>query len=163
MLRRKKADPDAPKKPRKEYWYGKIKCDSSLEVYCHKQLEEAGLEYNFHPESFMLLGSFISTAISYEPDDRKGDGLYEKTNKIQPLKYTTDFADPKYRWMIETKGYKRSEFALRWKLFKYHLKQQNIEPYLFLPKNQKQVDEVIQIILEKKLNQNVAGIYPKLF
>jgi len=162
-LRRKKADPSVPKKPRKEYWFGKIKCDSSLEVYCHKQLVEAGLAYDFHPTAFMLLSSFISTAKSYEPDERIGDGLYLKTNKIQPLKYTIDFSDPLMRWAIETKGYKRSEFAIRWKIFKHYLAQHNIEPTLFLPKNQKQVDETIQIILEKKLSEHITAVYPKLF
>ena len=163
MLRRKKADPDAPKKPKKEYIFEGIKCDSSLEVYCHKKLIEAGLDYEFHPKPFVFLEPFISTAVTYEPDERIGDGLYPKTNKIRSLTYTIDFADPLRRWMIETKGYKRSEFTIRWKMFKHHLTKSNIEPHLFLPKNQKQVDETVKIIIEKKLNSHITAVYPKLF
>lgn len=163
MLRRKKKVEGEEIKPKKEYIFEGIKCDSSLEVYCHKRLKEEGILYDFHPKPFVFLESFISSSVSYEPDKRAGDGLYVKTNKIRLFSYTTDFADPHLRWIIESKGYKRSEFSLRWKMFKYHLKTNYIETNLFLPANQKQVDEAIQTILNLPLSKHVSSECPKLF
>jgi hypothetical protein len=140
-----------------------VKCDSSLEVYCHKKLVEAGLAYDFHPKSFVLLNGFTSLPVSLEPDERIGKLLSLKTEKIQPITYKIDFADPKLRWMIETKGYARSEFAIRWKLFKYRLSQDGIRTTLFLPKDHPQVDNAIRLILEMKLDKHMSAESPTLF
>ena len=65
--------------------------------------------------------------------------------------------------LIETKGYARSEFSIRWKLFKYRLTQDNIRTTLFLPKNHLQVDDAIRLILEMKLSKHMSAESPTLF
>lgn len=39
-------------------------------------------------------------------------------------------------------------FPIKWKLFKYYLKVNNIEAHLYMPKNQTHVDECIAEILK---------------
>ena len=50
------------------------------------------------------------------------------------------------KFIIETKGYANESFPLRWKLFKKHLKDNNHHYVLFMPRNKKQVDEVVDLI-----------------
>ena len=125
------------------------------------------------PKSFQKLGNIIlgqsgmygGVLIDYpvEPDERIGKLLSLKTEKIRPITYQIDFADPKLRWMIETKGYARSEFTIRWKLFKYRLSQDGIRTTLFLPKDHPQVDNAIRLILEMKLDRHMSAESPTLF
>lgn len=79
----------------------------------------------------------------YEGTTKK---LYNKGSKIRPITYTPDFVDPNGKFIIETKGYANESFPLRWKLFKKHLKDTQQQYVLFMPRNKKQVDEVVDLI-----------------
>ena len=58
-----------------------------------------------------------------------------KGSKVRSITYTPDFVDPNGKWIIETKGYANESFPLRWKLFKRHLKENNLAYVLFMPRN----------------------------
>lgn len=128
--------------------YNGIVFDSTLEIYCYKKLIEAKIKFEYHPISFELFPKFESTIDSYEPDKRKGDSLYLKTKKFQSIKYTPDFIGK--GWVIETKGLLRPREELVIKLFKRKLSLDNITCDYYLPKNHKQVDKCIELILNKK-------------
>jgi len=105
-----------------------INFKSKLEVYTYKKLQENEIYAKYEDRKFTLLEAFIY-------DDKK----------IRPMTYTPDFVGEWF--VIECKGRANDSFPLRWKLFKYYLTTNDIQYKLFLPRNQKQVDEVIKEIL----------------
>ena len=116
---------------------------SNLELYCYKQLEEAKILVEYEAYTFTIFDALLYPQTCYEGTTKK---LYNKGSKIRPITYTPDFVDPKGKWIIETKGYANESFPLRWKLFKKHLKDNNKQYVLFMPRNKKQVDEVVELI-----------------
>tara|TARA_R110002074_G_scaffold5185_2_gene25378 strand:- start:1340 stop:1780 length:441 start_codon:yes stop_codon:yes gene_type:complete len=116
---------------------------SNLELYCYKQLEEAEILVEYEAYTFTIFDALLYPQACYEGTNKK---LYNKGSKIRPITYTPDFVDPKGKWIIETKGYANESFPLRWKLFKKHLKDNNKQYVLFMPRNKKQVDEVVDLI-----------------
>jgi hypothetical protein len=129
--------------------YDGIQFDSKLEIYCYKKLVENLIEFKYVPTTFQVLNPFVFNSTSLEPDKKRGELLSKRSSKLQGIKYTPDFVGDK--WIIETKGRMNESFPLRWKLFKKYLTDNNIKFDLFLPKNQKQVDQCITII---KSNNN---------
>ena len=116
---------------------------SNLELYCYKQLEEAEILVDYEEHTFTIFPATVYPQACYEGTTKK---LYNKGSKIRPITYTPDFVDPNGKFIIETKGYANESFTLRWKLFKKHLKDNDHRYVLFMPRNKKQVDEVIEII-----------------
>lgn len=107
-----------------------IKFLSKLESYCYKALKEAGIEAEYEPQSYVLL----------EPFKYNGES-------IRKMSYKPDFVGDGF--IIECKGMMTETFPLRWKMFKWYLFRNKIEMDLYLPRNQKQVNEVIQQIKDK--------------
>jgi len=136
-----------------ELEYDGIKFRSKLEVYCYKKLKEEGLSFKYENYTYNLIPTFKYKFKLYEPY-KKGKvwSFGEKNNIIKGLSYKPDFVNDEDGWIIECKGYPNDAFPLRWKLFKYLLTQLNINYDLYLPKNQKHIDECIQLI-----KQNNAG------
>ena len=124
-----------------------IKFDSQLEVYCYKALNNVGLSFEYAQKTFTIVEGFKYSGESYEADKRKGTGMYPKSNNLQSVKYTPDFIGN--GWIIETKGRQNEAFPMRWKLFKKYLQDNNLKYDLYMPHNHKQVDECIQMILNK--------------
>ena len=116
---------------------------SNLELYCYKQLKEAKIKVKYEETTFTIFDAMIYPQACYEGTTKK---LYNNGSKIRPITYTPDFVDPKGKFIIETKGYANESFPLRWKLFKKHLKDNNHHYVLFMPRNKKQVDEVVELI-----------------
>ena len=116
---------------------------SNLELYCYKQLEEAEILVDYEEHTFTIFPATVYPQACYEGTTKK---LYNKGSKIRPITYTPDFVDPNGKFIIETKGYANESFPLRWKLFKKHLKDNDHRYVLFMPRNKKQVDEVVEII-----------------
>ena len=116
---------------------------SNLELYCYKQLEEAEIPVEYEEHTFTIFPATVYPQACYEGTSKK---LYNKGSKIRPITYTPDFVDPNGKFIIETKGYANESFPLRWKLFKKHLKDNNHHYVLFMPRNKKQVDEVVDLI-----------------
>ena len=116
---------------------------SNLELHCYKQLKEAKILVKYEEITFTIFDAMVYPQACYEGTAKK---LYNKGSKIRPITYTPDFVAPNGKFIIETKGYANESFPLRWKLFKKHLKDNNLQYVLFLPRNKKQVDEVIELI-----------------
>ena len=113
--------------------YDGLNFKSKLEVHCYKRLLENNIKTEYESNRFTLVESF------------KFNG-----ESIRQMTYTPDFVGDDY--IIECKGNMNDAFPLRWKLFKRHLKDNGLdEKYtLYLPRNQKQVDIVIENILKKR-------------
>ncbi len=124
--------------------------DSQLEVYCYKKLKETNLSFEFNKKTFTIIEAFKCTGESYEADKRKGTGLYPKSKSLQSLKYTPDFiVSGKFNAIIETKGMANELWPLRLKLFKKYLTDNNLEYDIYIPHNHLQVNECIEMILNK--------------
>lgn len=129
--------------------YNGIQFDSKLEIYCYKKLQDANIIFDYTPTTFLISTPFIFNSVSLEPDKKRGDLLSKRSPKLQGIKYTPDFIGT--NWIIETKGRMNESFPIRWKLFKKYLTENNIKFDLYLPKNQKQVDQCVEQILEKSI------------
>ena len=116
---------------------------SNLELHCYKGLKAANIKVDYEDTTFTIFDPLVYPQACYEGTTRK---LYNKGSKIRAITYTPDFVDPNGKFIIETKGYANESFPLRWKLFKKHLKDNNHHYVLFMPRNKKQVDEVVELI-----------------
>ena len=114
--------------------YNDIKFKSKLEVYCYKKLLEHNIVPGYEEVKFTILDSF-------EYDNEK----------IRKMTYTPDFVGPE--WVIECKGQMNDAFPLRWKLFKHYLYTNNIRYNLYLPRNQKDINEVVEKITKRMNNE----------
>ncbi len=111
--------------------YDSIKFRSKLEVYCYKELKKYNINANYEPITYTVLDSFIF-----------------ENKKVQGIKYTPDFVGEDF--IIECKGWMNDAFPLRWKLFKHFLVRNDFKHRLYLPRNQKDIDEMIKNILSFK-------------
>lgn len=108
-----------------------IKFRSKLELYTYKALKKAGINAEYEPKHFEILPKF----------------LY-KLEKVRAMVYTPDFVGDNY--IIECKGFANDAFPLRFKMFKYTLKDEKDPPDIYLVRNQKEVDNVITTIKNKQ-------------
>ena len=112
-----------------------IKFRSRLEEYTYQQLKKFKIEAEYEPIQFTLIDAF-----------RYNDELVRK------MTYMPDFVGNNF--IIECKGFANEPFPLKWKMFKYFLYMNKLEFTLYLPKNKKEVDEVIQSIISSRNNGN---------
>lgn len=127
-------------RPRKKKGEGKVKnatpiiidgihFKSKLEGYCYEQLKKYNIIAPYEEVRFEILPAF-----SYRGES------------IRRMSYTPDFVGKDF--IIECKGLVSDSFPLRYKLFKYFLFTENLNYKLYMPRNRKNVDEVIQKILD---------------
>ena len=128
--------------------YKGIKFRSKLELFTYMKLEDAGIKAFYEKEKFILMKGFRYEQQSIEPSNKKATkGEYiNNTDKVRDITYTPDFVDPNGKWIIEVKGFANDVFPLKWKMFKKHLMQLENPPVLYLPKNQGQVLQTIELI-----------------
>lgn len=110
--------------------YDGIKFRSKLETYTYKKLKKAGIDAEYESTHFELIPKF----------EYNGE-------KVRAMTYLPDFVGKNF--IIECKGLVTDSFPLRWKIFKYYLKQENKDYKLFLVRNQKQVDEMVNELSKK--------------
>lgn len=110
--------------------YDGIKFRSKLETYTYKKLKEAGIDAEYESTHFELIPKF----------EYNGE-------KVRAMTYLPDFVGKNF--IIECKGLVTDSFPLRWKIFKYYLKQENKDYKLFLVRNQKQVNEMVNELSKK--------------
>tara|TARA_B110000977_G_scaffold32044_1_gene42490 strand:- start:1279 stop:1758 length:480 start_codon:yes stop_codon:yes gene_type:complete len=133
-----------------------IEFASSLEAYCYKKLKAAGIDFGYESRTFEVLPStrYNATYLKSVPKHKK---MRDYTSKIvRGITYTPDFVSDSHKFIIETKGFVPSNhsFPLRWKLFIHHLQAQGMGDYkLFIPRNQEQVNDVIQEIKDADKNE----------
>lgn len=104
---------------------------SKLECYTYEAFMNAGIPVEYEPKHFTLLPKF-----EYNQE------------KIRAMTYLPDFIGKGF--VVECKGLMGDSFPLRWKLFKYYLKQRRSKMKCYLVRNHKQVDEMIQELLSQK-------------
>lgn len=132
-----------------------IQFKSALEAFTYRKLKEAGLQTAYEEHTFTLLDSFVYPETCIE-SRKSPDFEDKKDSKIRPITYTPDFVgvnpDGSLQWVIECKGFANDRFPNTWKNFKKHLINIGQVCPLFLPKNQKQVLEVIDHLKERFLS-----------
>ena len=143
--RKKKRGPVVSKK----VTYDGINFASGLERYMYMALKKNKIKAKYEVETFVLLAGFHFDNETYE---RQSNGKSEYKNRgkkrILPIKYTPDFIGEDF--IIETKGRANESFPMRWKLFKRLVMNQFPNVTLYKPQNQKECDETIRLILEKR-------------
>lgn len=122
-----------------------IKFRSKLEAYTYKKLKEAKIPFEYEEQKFELFPGFKPTKECWE--HRYGT-FRKRETRIQPITYTPDFTCPDLTWVIEVKGRANERFPLIWKMFRGRAEAMNVK--LFLPSCQKDVDETVDIIKQKK-------------
>ena len=106
---------------------------SKLECYTYEAFTNAGIPVKYEPKHFTLLPGF----------EFMGE-------KIRPITYLPDFIGRGF--VVECKGLIGDAFPLRFKLFKYYLKRHHSKMKCYLVRNHKQVDEMIQELLNQRQN-----------
>ena len=106
---------------------------SKLECYTYEAFTNAGIPVKYEPKHFTLLPGF----------EFMGE-------KIRPITYLPDFIGKGF--VVECKGLVGDAFHLRFKLFKYYLKRHHSKMKCYLVRNHKQVDEMIQELLNQRQN-----------
>jgi len=133
----------------KKVTFDGINFASGLEKYMYMALKKAKIHAIYEGATFELQEGFIFNVDSYE---RQGNGKGAMINrgqkKILNIKYTPDFVSPSF--IIECKGRANESFPLRWKMFKKYVKKQIPHVTLYKPQNQKECDEVIELIIKLK-------------
>ena len=133
----------------------KVICDgitfaSGLEKYMYKALKKAKIKAEYEGCTYVIQDGFEFNVDSYERQSNgKGEFKNRGNKKILPIKYTPDFIGDGF--IIECKGRANESFPMRWKLFKGYVN--TVQPYvtLYKPQNQKECDQVIELITKNNL------------
>jgi len=104
---------------------------SKLELYTYEAFMKAGIPVKYEPKHFTLLPKFEWMG-----------------QKIRPITYLPDFIGRGF--IVECKGLMGDSFPLRWKLFKYYLHKHRAKTKLYLVRNHKDVDIMIQELLSQR-------------
>ena len=144
--KRKKRGPVRAKK----VIYDGITFASGLEKYMYRALKKAKVKAKYEGRTYTIQSGFEFNMDSYERQSNgKGEFKNRGNKKILPIKYTPDFIGDGF--IIECKGRANESFPMRWKLFKGYVN--TVQPYvtLYKPQNQKECDQVIQLITKNNL------------
>lgn len=128
-----------------------LQFQSKLESHMYLLLKANKIPAGYESQKFTIIDGFHADFSSYEKTPSK-KFLHDRGHKkILPITYTPDFVDVQNppRFIIECKGNPNERFPMVWKLFKRHLHLQGFSPDLFVPRNQTDCQEVINIIKEK--------------
>tara|TARA_R100000995_G_scaffold63826_1_gene33057 strand:+ start:1578 stop:2024 length:447 start_codon:yes stop_codon:yes gene_type:complete len=129
----------------KKVTYDGIQFASGLERYMYQTLKKAKIHADYEGCTFILQEDFMFDNKSYERQSNgKGEMLNRGCKKILPIKYTPDFVGNNF--IIECKGRANESFPLRWKMFKKYVNHKMKHVTLYKPQNQKECDEVINLI-----------------
>ena len=122
-----------------------IQFASGLEKYMYMALKKAKIKAKYEGQTYVLQAGFMLENKSYERQSNgKGEMVNRGSKKILPIKYTPDFVSTSF--IIECKGRANESFPLRWKMFKNYVKEHYPHVILYKPQNQKECDEVINLI-----------------
>ena len=127
-----------------------IQFASGLEKYMYIALKKAKIGAVYEGAVFELQEGFMFDTDSYERQGNgKGDMINRGQKKILNIKYTPDFVSGSF--IIECKGRANESFPLRWKMFKKYINCKMKHVTLYKPQNQKECDEVIELIIKNKI------------
>jgi hypothetical protein len=121
---------------------------SGLEKYMYIALKKAKIKSKYEGQTYIIQEGFEFNNESYERQaNGKGEMVNRGSKKILPIKYTPDFISDSF--IIECKGRANESFPIRWKMFKKYVKANLKHVTLYKPQNQKECDEVINLILNR--------------
>ena len=125
---------------------------SGLERYMYQALKKAKIKADYEGETFTLIDGFEFETTSYERQSNgKGEFKNRGDKKILPIRYTPDFVSLRNLFIIECKGRANESFPMRWKLFKRFINRCYPHVTLYKPQNQKECDQVIELIIKNKI------------
>ena len=134
----------------KKVTFDGINFASGLEKYMYIALKSAKIGAIYEGATFELQEGFMFNTDSYERQGNgKGTMINRGQKKILNIKYTPDFVSPSF--IIECKGRANESFPIRWKMFKKYVKTHLPHVTLYKPQNQKECDEVIELIIKNKI------------
>lgn len=113
---------------------------SDLELFAANALEKEGIKFDYEV-TVELAPPFTYKGVCVERTPGKKQ-MRVRNDKYQRIIYTPDFVGKD--WIMETKGVRRPDFDLRWKIFKETIKGEGW--LLLLPSNQLDVLASIEII-----------------
>ena len=147
MMKKKYKRKKGPVRSKKVTFDG-IQFASGLEKYMYIALKKAKIKALYEGATFVLQEDFKFDIDSYERQaNGKGDMVNRGQKKIQSIKYTPDFVSDSF--IIECKGRANESFPIRWKMFKKYVKEHLKRVTLYKPQNQKECDQVIELITKK--------------
>ena len=147
---RKRRKKNGPVRSKKVVFDG-ITFASGLEKYMYLALRKAKIKADYEGETFTLIDGFEFDTTSYERQSNgKGEFKNRGDKKILPIRYTPDFVSLKNEFIIECKGRANESFPMRWKLFKRYINRCYPHVTLYKPQNQKECDQVIELITKNK-------------
>lgn len=150
----KKANKTKPTdKPKKSKIYKGVKYKSNLEVFAAKAFDEAGLEFVYEKYKYVLQEKFTCDNFIVDHKESK-DKLTGKKNKsyeeigqnVMAITYTPDFVNHNYRVIVETKGFKKADFVLKYKMFKKYMLDNGMDYDYYMPSTNAEVLKTIEII-----------------
>ena len=148
-FKRKKRGPVVAKK----VMYNGITFASGLEKYMYIALCKAKIKAKYEGETYTIFEGFMFDNESYERQSNgKGDLVNRGSKKILGIKYTPDFIGVIDKFIIECKGRANESFPIRWKMFKKYVKDNLPNVTLYKPQNQKDCDKVVELIINKRKN-----------
>ena len=126
---------------------------NATEQYCLDRLKENGIFEGYENKTYTVLEEFyFENDVFARTQNGKGEFKNRGQEKVRAITYTPDFVGKDY--VIEVKGYIRQgsydAFPLRFKLFKAWLNRNNIGKTLYVPRNKKEIDQTIALILGKR-------------
>lgn len=127
--------------------YKDIEFKSHLELYMFKLLELNNLKFQYEGKSFEVLPSFTDTNNLYAKHNKSF--IQRGKRKVIGVKYTPDFliyVNNDIRFVIETKGRPNESFPIRIKMFRKYISDNGFNWDIFIPTNQKQCEETIELI-----------------
>lgn len=123
---------------------------SKLEADVARLLKNYSLYEGYENEKFELIPSWRYTGLCVEK------GVVKESHHIRAITITPDFCGRDF--IIEAKGYPNESFAIRWKLFKWHIDRVNDKRMLFLVKSMKEAKIMVTEILKSRENDKLKGI-----
>jgi len=146
-FKRKKRGPVVAKK----VMYNGITFASGLEKYMYIALCKAKIKAKYEGETYTVFEGFEFDNDSFEKQSNgKGEFVNRGCKKILPIRYTPDFIADDF--IIECKGRANESFPIRWKMFKKYVKDNLPNVTLYKPQNQKDCDKVVELIINKRKN-----------
>ena len=146
-FKRKKRGPVVAKK----VMYNGITFASGLEKYMYIALCKAKIKAKYEGETYTVFEGFEFDNDSFEKQSNgKGEFVNRGCKKILPVRYTPDFIADDF--IIECKGRANESFPIRWKMFKKYVKDNLPNVTLYKPQNQKDCDKVVELIINKRKN-----------
>lgn len=132
--------------------YDGIKFDSRLELFAYKAFKDAKIPFDYEGKTYLLHEKFTYPGRIYDKGKKDGKKVFKlKSSNVRKREYTPDLIneDPKWNFVVEVKGLRTPEFAMRFKLWLQYLTELGQSPDVYVPSNQKEVLETITLIKER--------------